>query len=205
MFGHTKLHNKGFTLIELLIVVSLVGIIFLAVYGALSGGVRIWKRISEDERTGDLMLARKRLQKDLRSQFRYKAIPLVGGENEVSFAALVSVKEGREDGKEDGEGTSAHDEVGRIRYYSDGSCKCLCREKLTYVDVMKGKAGECLPVFSSVALASFEYYGRETDKEGPGAWHPEWRRDFPPLAVRLKVTLEEGGGKIEKQFTTLLP
>lgn len=180
---------------ELLIVVSLLGIVSLAVYGSLSAGVRIWRQVSSEERTGDLSLAWKRLQKDIRGQLKYRALPFVGQETEVSFPALVSTEGDKREG-------GRHDEVGRVRYYHDASCRCLCREKVTYVDFMKGMGGECLPVFSSVVQASFEYYGQETEREGPGFWNPEWRKDFPPLAVRLKVTLEEG---IEKQFTALLP
>lgn len=185
--------NKGFTLIELLIVASLLGVVSLAVYGSLSAGVRLWRQMEKEERSNDLMLAWKRFQKDVRGRVSFKAIPFTGTDAEFSFAALVPIKE-KTEGDEPAE---SHNEVGRIRYYRDASCNCLCRERIGYVDVMTGKAGECFPVFSDVGTAVFEYYGQEKQNEGPGAWTPEWLKDFPPLAVRLKIN--------EKQFTTILP
>lgn len=193
MSGDENPPSGGFTLVELLIVASLLGIISLAVYGALSGGVSISKKLSSEKFSNDLMLAWKRLQKDLRGQLKYRSIPFVGEEEEMSFPSLVSTEE-RDSGQ------PRHDEVGRMRYHHDRSCHCICREKRTYVDLIKGIERDCFPVFSSVADVSFEYYGQEG--EGPGSWRSEWRQDSPPMAVRLKLTLE---GENERQFTTLLP
>ena len=183
--------DRGFTLIELLIVVSLLAIVSLAIYGALAGGVRVSRQLSSEKFSNDLMLAWKRLQKDLRGELHYGGIPFIGQEEEVSFPSLVSIEGGVQ---------PRHDEIGQIRYYLDRPCGCLCREKRTYVDWLNGVEQGCLPVFSSVTKAAFEYYGREG--EGPGFWNSEWRGGLPPMAVRLKLTLE---GESEKQFTTILP
>ncbi|MBI2981290.1 MAG: type II secretion system protein [Deltaproteobacteria bacterium] len=179
-------------MIELLVVASLLGILSLAIYGALSGGVRLSRQLQSEKFSNDLMLGWKGLQKDLRGQLKYSAIPFVGEEEKVSFASLVSIEEG---------GQPRHDEVGQIRYDHDQSCRCICRQKRTYVDLLKGTKRDCLPVFRSVADASFEFYGQEGEWGG-GHLFSEWGGETPPMAVRLKVTLEGG---VEKQFTTVLP
>jgi len=188
-------NSRGFTLIELLVVVSLLGIVSLAIYGALSGGVSLSRKVISYRSSSDTLLDWKRLQKDFRRQMEYQSIPFIGLEEEVTFASLVPVR-----GVEGGVG--GHEEVGRIRYYRNTSSGSLCRERLTVVEFTKGGEGYCQPVFSSIAKASFQYYGQATKGKGAGTWSSTWERDFPPLAVRLNITME---GEIERQFTTVLP
>lgn len=187
--------TKGFTLIELLVVVSLLSVIALAIYGALAAGVRVVQYVSSQRLRNDLMIDLMRIQKDLRGHLKYRLVPFVGHEGELSFPSFVSVK-----GEEGDEGV--HREVGRIRYYRDALSESLCREVLTYVEWKNGAEGYCLPVFTFVSDASFEYFGQDERGMGPGSWRPEWTKEFPPLAVLLKI-MREGG--VEEQFTTLLP
>ena len=173
----------------------MMAVILLTTYSALFAGVRIWKRVESSVREVDLTLGWKKFRKDLVGVIPFKAIGFSGAPREVSFPGLVAVK---------GADDLTHEEVGRVRYLFEGTRHLLCREETTYVDLVRGAVPVCKPVVSSVGSASFEYYVLEGAPGSGGSWVAEWRGKTPPLAVRLKIALEGGGG-VEKQFTATLP
>lgn len=188
-------NNKGFTLIELLVVVSLLGIVSMAVYGVFSGGVSLSRKLLSQRTKIEFFLDWRRLQKDLRRQITYRSIPFAGLEEEISLPSLVTVQ-----GVQEGE--LPRREVGRIRYYRPPSRGVLCREIMTYAELIAGTEKDCRPVFSSFPEFVFQYYGQTGKGRGLASWHDTWDKDYLPLAVRLKIKMEDG---IEKPLTTLLP
>ncbi|HSV43921.1 MAG TPA: hypothetical protein VLJ10_05135, partial [Candidatus Bathyarchaeia archaeon] len=80
------LANKiSFTLIELLLVASLLSLISVSLYQALSNGLRVWqytRRLSVEE---DVMIFLDKLSADLRNSFDYSLFFFDEGKNYVSF------------------------------------------------------------------------------------------------------------------------
>lgn len=171
---------------ELLVVVSILSVISLAVYSSMAGGVNIWKRVNATAGESRLILVWEKMQKDLRNTFDFRKIGFGGNGNEIYFPGLVSVK---------GEDEAIHQEIGRVRYYFDKSR--LCREEMTYVDLIKDVKIECGEEISDVKQAAFEYYGSKKY-----SWQTEWQNDSVPLAVRFNVILPDTN---EEKFTMLLP
>ncbi len=188
--------RSGFTLVELLVVLSLLTAISLTAYGGLAAGVRIWRVVGASIKEVDIIIGWKKFRKDIVNHLPFHGIEFYGTPQEISFPGLVTVKE------EEG---STHQEVGRIRYRFDEQSHCLCREEITYPDLVRGSDPDCRPVLSSVKDVTIKYYGKE---EGSlGSWHSVWEGEKAPIAVRLAITLEGTGEKSEiaKQYTTTLP
>lgn len=190
--------RSGFTLVELLIVLSLLAAISLAVYGGLAAGVRVWKSIDASINEIDFMMGWKRFRKDLVNHLSLHGIGFYGTPYEISFPGLVAVK--------DAEGLT-HQEIGRIRYHFDKSNRNLCREAITYPNLVRGLGSDCQPVISSVKDVTIKYYGKKGGPASPGSWSSAWETEDAPIAVRLAITLEGTGKKSEiaKQYTATLP
>ena len=201
MFGAMKTRS-AFTLVELLIVLSLLTAISLAVYGGVAAGVRIWKSIDASINEIDFIMGWKRFQKDMVNHLSFHGIEFYGTPDEFSFPGLVTVK--------DSEGLT-HQEIGRIRYRFYESNRNLCRETITYPNLIQGLGSEswagCQPVISSVKDVTIKYYGKEDGPASLGSWRSAWQMESAPIAVRLLITLEGTGEKSEiaKQRTATLP
>ncbi len=182
---------------ELLVVLSLLTAVSLTAYGGLAAGVRIWRCIGASIKEVDLMIGWKKFRKDLVNHLPFQEIELYGTPREISFPGLVTVKEA--------EGLT-HQEVGRIRYRFDEPNRCLCREEITYPNLIRGFESDCQPVISSVKDVTIKYYGKEEGPANLGSWRSVWEGEKAPIAVRLVITLEGTGerSEIAKQYTATL-
>lgn len=189
---------NGFSLLELMIASVLLGVISMATYSGIDGGVRIWKRVEVSVKELDLALGWKKIRKDLANYTPFRSIGFHGTDLGISFPGLVTVK---------GEGGQPHKEVGRVRYLFEEINHQLCREEITYAEAVRNTTGKCQPVISAVESVAFEYYGLEGSPGGVGSWQKIWDGVTPPLAIRMKIALEKVGGKvgIEQQYTATFP
>lgn len=192
---HYAIRNaKGFTLIESLVVVSILAMITLAVYASLSAGSGIWIRVNKSAGERVLFLSWEKMQKDIRNTFNFEAIGFTGKKKEISFPGLVSIRD---------KGGKLHQEVGRIRYYYDDKCRCLCLSRIAYADLLKNAEAKCQKEIERVKDVAFEYYNPHTGTgRDKGLWISDWEQGGRPPAVKFKVVTQDNN---EKQFATLLP
>lgn len=181
-----------------MIVSSLLAVISMATYSGIDGGVRIWKRVEASVSELDLVLGWKKVRKEVVNAIPFQPIGFHGNDVNVSFPGLVTVK---------GVDGQTHKEVGRIRYLFEGGSHRLCREELSYVDVVRKTPTSCRPVVSSVESVTFEYYGKEGDVSSVGSWRKGWNAETAPLAIRMNIALEKVGGKVgvTQHYTATFP
>ena len=87
-----RIYLKGFTLIELIIVASLFSIVGLAVVSSLSSGIKIWKRVYEQDLETRVGIFFEHFSKDLRNTFGHEDINLIGSKQKIQFPGLVTFK-----------------------------------------------------------------------------------------------------------------
>lgn len=150
--NNRTMKSRGMTLVEILIVVSILGMLSLALFNALSVGLRVWKKAQEVHAEEDIVILFDKLTADLHNVYLYSKIHFEGGFHSFAFPALVRVQ------VEDQNKEPAWDEqMGKIEYSYDGSRHAILRRQADYGQALKGTYDEPRVLMSGVKALRFHY------------------------------------------------
>ncbi|HEX4857702.1 MAG TPA: prepilin-type N-terminal cleavage/methylation domain-containing protein [Usitatibacteraceae bacterium] len=194
-----RLRSAGFTLLEMLIGLTLLGVLLVMVYAALSIGVRAWD--SGDRRVAEAAhqrIVQSFLRRELDQLFavRWRGIAesklaFEGGKEEIRFVTTLNLGAGFKDGglqwahlyvAEDGE------REGRSR------ALYIRREPFDlYAKDWDGlSAAKPTRLAESVKSIEIAYFGAESDVTDP-KWSDEWKHPSRlPQLIRIRVKSETG-------------
>lgn len=124
------------TLMEILIVVSLIGMVSIAIYTSLSLGAKVWKRSQSALIEQDLALFFDRITRDLHRTFYFASLPPEGGMHHFSFPSVVEVIP---DKQRKDMPTGYTDEIGKVEYRYDSFRKTIIRKQARYASAVNGQ------------------------------------------------------------------
>jgi len=176
---------KGFTFIEIVLVVSMAGIISVAVYRSLSNGIKIWKRDRSIAAEEDAMIFFDKISQDLKNSFSFSQIGFEGRFNNMSFPTVVR---SFPDNSEFDPGEYIY-QVGRVEYYYDTIRKTLFRKQADYGRAVNDKFETPSVMVHPVSRVRFRYYKR---MPGGFGFSDESGGSMP---VAVEITLEIPSGK----------
>ena len=174
-----KSTKSGFSLVELLLVMTLLPILFFAVYTNFSTGLKLWTRVITAVPQEDLNIFHLKMRRDLESMARFSPIGFEGTAEEISFA-------------------SDTDGIGRTRFFYDADKKIVVREMQTISQVYQEAQGTSSVLLQNVR--SFEIAYLSVDPlQGGYAWRENWKPEAGslPAAVRLSYSVESTPEKQE--------
>jgi len=170
-------NNSAFTLIEVLVTAVIASIIFVALFGAFSSGVRLWRRLSARMAGEQFALFCERFHTDLGGCFDYSVIPFAGGEQELAFCSLVASPGKPLKG------------IGRVTYAFAGDA--VTRRADDYAGVYADRDGSGRAVLGGLKEFSLDYYFLDSLKK-EFRWAQEWVEKGLPLAVRMRAEFNDG-------------
>jgi general secretion pathway protein J len=191
--GNAKDGERGFTLIELLVVLALLGLISLAMVGALRFGLRAWdtgeRRVEQLNRIQAVQgFLRQRIHQALptprRADRTEPATTFAGTMEELRFTAPLP----------------AHLGVGGLHVYAlrldeDGRRMVLDWRLYRPEESESAEATGTAQLLDDVESMTLSYFGASRDGADPD-WHDdaEWSAGLPDL-VRLRVTFPAGDAR----------
>jgi prepilin-type N-terminal cleavage/methylation domain-containing protein len=175
-------HAKGFTLIELTISSILIALVIMAIYTALSTGMKIWAKTNETVIDKEqAILAADRLSKELRNSIPFLLIGYEFKEAQISFPLLVT-------------GSLTEDETpiensslpAKITYLYDAEKTAIIRQQ-----EILGKDKK--PTIKEIAngIKSIKFFYRFYDSErSKWDWNEKWEQQIKPGAVKIEIVLQ---------------
>ena len=176
-------NSKGLTLIELLLVVSLLGVVSVVIYTTLSKGIMIWGRVQNEVSLENANIFLERYSEDIRNSYAYSSIRFVGQKTLFECPTIVYTKE------------FEVKTIGQVSYTYDARNKTLTRAFKDISMLYRGKDGKISSELENIEAASFEYYKYDTETNNY-VWLERWSEEKMPLAVRLKLIINDGTKKI---------
>jgi Tfp pilus assembly protein PilE len=188
MFGaNVSFRNKpgAFTLIELLLVTSITASVGLAVFTALSNGLKLWHRSQKAVIEEDATLFLERFTSDLKNTFLFSRLSFSGTEMSMSFPTVVYVPADRKSARAY-EGYV--DQLGSVRYAFDPSRGEVTREEANYSLSLRGEYAPARRMVGGVKELHFKYFyhgdeGRSTTIDA---------QDLLPAAVLVEARFSDG-------------
>ena len=171
--------GRALTLVELLVVISLLGFISLGVIAALSGGVRVWRRVGcEQHKEREVQLALEDIKHKLRNLRRFNPIPFEGEYDTLSFAALVASDRSKE----------ISGEIGQIHYFLKKNDRTLYRSQCPY-PMLRNREFKSYNTLlcTGIDALRFTYYCFDNLEERY-VWSNTWSSLELPLAVKAEVS-----------------
>ncbi len=190
--------SEAFSFAEMLLVVSLMGLVLLSVFTALSNGLGIWKRMQESTGEESALIFLEQVTADLRNALNNRALPLTfeGRQDSLVFSTLVRTA-GDERTVYKGEWI---DQIGLVEYRYDPVKNSILRVQSNYGQAVSGQKGYEREALKDVWNFRVRYLYRTT-------FGLEWEdrsQDVIPASVR--VILEFGGPgerKVWKKFINM--
>jgi prepilin-type N-terminal cleavage/methylation domain-containing protein len=181
--------KNAMTLIETLIVVSLVGLLGLAIYQSLANGIRIWDRSREIVTEEDVIVFFDKINTDLRNAFFYSKIRFEGGEYRFTFPTLVYTPQDTRisDRSED----EYVDQIGKVEYYYDFNEDAVFRRQANYSQALNEQFGEPRKMVGSIGRIKFNYYYLT----GDGEIYSTEVYDTIPEGIEIEIEFEDNSGK----------
>ncbi len=182
----------GFSLLELLLVMTLVPIVFFAVYANFSTGIRLWQRLQVDTPEEDVLIFTQKARRDFENVMRYSPIPFEGEKNEATFPT----------GIESGPALGGHRAMGEVRYFYEENAKAIFRETKNISQAYRQSEGTKDRILKNVSAFSIGYL--TFDKlENAYVWNENFRPSKQgelPVAIRLSYSLSEKNENVEQVF-----
>ena len=191
MMKNTRRHfyrgHGGMTLMEILLVVSLIGIVSLAIYHALSNGIKVYQRHQRLVVEEDVVIFFEKLKQDVRQSFRYAKIPFKGDSYTFSFPTFVTT---RADARSGLNPDRYIDQLGRVEYSYDLNDDTIYRRQANYSQALSNQYGEKQALVTSVRDLKFRYF-YFTDKTEE--YSPEVLETVP-YGVEVEITFSDARG-----------
>lgn len=145
-----KLKQNSYTLLEMLLVVSILSIVSLILFHALSSGLNIWERSRKFILEEDIAIFFDKIGQDFRNSFVFSKMSFVGKEALVRFPTRIKIF--RSPDKE------IFEQIGEVEYYFDSQEKSLFRRQLSYGQALRGDPGQERLLLHPVESVRFVYY-----------------------------------------------
>ena len=189
---------SGMTLIEMLLVVSLIGMVSIGIYNALSSGLKVWKKSNQLVIEEDVAIFFDKISGDLRNVFYFSKIPMEGNNIRFSFPTIIYDVPNLPIGEES---SDLVDQVGVVEYYFDGLSDGLYRRQANYGQSQRGEFGAGRLLVPFVEDVQFRYYYlTETDE-----LYSDTVLELIPSGVEITVEFNDPQGrKIMKKSIQLL-
>lgn len=181
--------SRGFTLIEMLLVVSLLGITGIAVYHAISDGLRVWqysRRFSAEE---DVAIFLEKLAADLQNTQQFSLIRFHGKEDKIVIPAIVRVPADKKDKARQGQYL---EQLGAVEYSLQKDKRAVRRRQANYSLALKKRFFEYSVVAAPVERLQFSYYLNDPQRPKP----QKVCKDEIPLSVEVSIDFVEVNGGI---------
>ncbi len=150
--NYFKKSRRAMTLVEILIVVSVLGMLSLAMFNALSVGLRVWKKAQAVHIEEDIVILFDKLTTDLHNVYLYSKIDFEGNLHAFAFPAMVRIQ------VEDPNKEPVWDEqMGKIEYNYDISRHAILRRQADYGQALKGMYDEPQVLIEGVKALRFHY------------------------------------------------
>lgn len=187
-----KFKKNSYTLIEMLLVVSILSMMGLALFHALSSGLNIWERSRRFVIEEDIAIFFDKIGQDLRNSFFYSKMPFAGKSTLLRFPTRLKFPRAQDEELQEG--------LGEVEYYFDSTRKSLLRRQLSYGQALyrdgtgqalRGDAGKERIMLRSVESVHFVYYFLE----GNEVVSKKEIEDAMPRAVAIAVEFQDGQRK----------
>ena len=142
------------TFIELTIVVSLISLLSLAIFNALSNGIKIWNKSNQLVLEEDVSIFFDKLTSDLHNAIIFSKLDFDGGETRFTFPAIIKVLPDPNSGLPADEYV---DQIGLVQYYFDVTNRAVYRRQANYGQALKKEFNEPQKLVSSVEKFRFKY------------------------------------------------
>jgi prepilin-type N-terminal cleavage/methylation domain-containing protein len=189
--------KKGMTLVEILIVTSLISLISVVLYHALSNGLRVWGVSQKVVIEEDTALFLEKLSSDLHNTLFYAKLPFLGDHETLSFPTMIKLKE--EDAFS--QSPKVSEQIGRVQYSYDVSHKTIIRKEADYGQAINNEYGYAQTFVTQVDSLRFNYI-YVTEKEQILS---ENILETMPSAVEVEVTFFENKLKRSIKKTIDIP
>ena len=150
------------TFVEVLIVISLIAIISLSLYNALSNGLRVWKKTRELVIEEDIAVFFEKLTKDLRNSYPYSQIPFEATENKFAFPTIVKTIADEAADLPKGE---LVEQVVRVQYVYDYNNDTITKSVANYSQALQGTYGSEMVLVRAISKLTFRYIYLTKDGE----------------------------------------
>jgi len=175
------------TLIEILLVISLMAMIGMVTYQALSSGLRAWGRGQQLVVEADVAIVFDRWAGELRNAFVSSQFGFEGDAEHVVFPTVIVT---REDRKKNSGSTEFVPQIGQVSYEFDRAGSRVLRREANYSQALDGSWGLPRVMVSSVSGLIFRY-GYLADKRMD--LKPDTKQGIPD-AVEVTVEFREKNG-----------
>ena len=197
LFFRPVRHRRGLTLVEITLAAVLTAMIALALYSAIAGGMRVWKRGIEEFVEQDIAIFFERFSQDARNAYFYPGYKLIGNKTTFSLPTFVW-----QDMSADHflEGAPRLMMMGAVRYSYDplSSPDRVQKSQMTYSDLYRENEPPFTDALAGISDCAFQYYGFDESKKEM-VWSDQWplqdqvSADRPyPAAIRVTIDLQRG-------------
>ncbi len=181
--------SAAFTLVEILLVVSLLSLVALTLFQALSSGLKVWAMSRQLDHEEDVQIFLDKLEHDLHNSFVFSALPFEGKESQLTFPTKARIlAESRHP-----DAGAYIEQIGLAQYRFDRESESVVRRQAGYGRAVAEQFAPEQRLAGRVRDLRFGYYF------GPKDWSTEPRRKaagIVPVLVRVDVKFVEKSGRI---------
>ncbi len=182
----TLKRTNGLTLLETILVSSLISIVALTLYNALSNGLKVWDRVHQFVIEEDIALFLNEISEELHNAYVMEEMPFEGQPHRIAFPTIVLTLE---DPKISGGRDNYIHQPGRVQYFFDTSQKNLYRQQANYSLALGGRFFEKREVLGSLKEVRFLYYTVNEDKIIELSHTKSW-----PMMIKVMVRFADLAG-----------
>jgi Tfp pilus assembly protein PilE len=175
------------TFIEIMLVVSLIGLVSLALYQSFTNGLRVWQKSRELIIEEDVAVFFDKLAQDLRNTYVHTTQYFEGDSSRVSFPALVWLKTMNPRRHSD----EYSDQMGQVEYALDVERRSIVRRSANYSEARQRLFGQEQVVVTPIDGLQFKYYYLTDD----GEIFSEQVLETVPAGIEVEVTIQDSKGR----------
>ena len=190
--------KTAMTLAEILIVVALISLVSVAIYNALTNGLKVWNRSRSLIVEEEVAVFFEKITEEARNGFPFSLIPFEG--NELRFAFPTRIKT-LVDQKRRGQDEEYVEQVGRIEYYFDPTKDTLFKRTSVYGQAVNYQTAEAKEALTGISDFRFRY-DYITDHE---TLYSQEVLDVLPVSVEITVKFMDRGKEKTLSKTVDLP
>ena len=185
--------RSGLTFVEMLVTITLVVGVASAAVAMLSGGLRVWERVSPAERWDiAALIAFDRIRTDMRSVRPFALMGFEGDYGSFSFAGVPA------------DGSADVGSLQRIGYYHDSPRQILCRSVVPFPESERRRLKEgCQTVLEDVESVRVSYAASDAGS-GEVSWSSDWSGGGLPAAVKVEVVYGARSSRGEERSRSIV-